>query len=345
LIQSLLTCCNVYGMGVGFFGILSILTFSAIACERCIVITTKPVGGGWKISRSRAIKVIGLLWIHSGALVSLPLFGISSYAPEGLFTSCSWDYTIKTTSNRVYYILLLVLGFILPVLLICVCYITILFSVISHSRDMAVLTMSSQKSAYRKLRRQTEIRTAQIIVMLILLYLLAWTPYAVITFIGQFGPEGILTPWVTVFPAYFAKSAIVMDPIVFGLSNPQFRSSLKQYLDNVTQNGADDSSFNQQNSSYQSRVLTIYPNRSNNTSDNRRCYIKCREEQRRLPIFRQTAQDGSVKNKPLLVTYHTNSVTNTKLRLEDRCHHDIVSTETVAKRYRVRSGEYNSEIC
>ena len=53
----MLTGCEIYGMGVGFFGIVSILTFSAIACDRCIVITAKPMGGQWKITRSRAKKV------------------------------------------------------------------------------------------------------------------------------------------------------------------------------------------------------------------------------------------------------------------------------------------------
>ena len=209
------------------------------------------------------------MWIYCGVLVSLPLFGISAYVPEGLFTSCSWGYTIKSFSSRIYYLLLIILGFVLPVLLICACYATILASVIIHAREMTGLTVPSQKNSFRKLRRKTEIRTAQTIVMLILLYLFAWTPYAVVTLIGQFGPDGILTPWTTVFPAYFAKSAVVMDPIVFGLSHPRFRTSLKQYLINITQNGQDDSASNLPSNSYQSRGLTVYPNRNNTLTDDR----------------------------------------------------------------------------
>lgn len=49
------------------------------------------------------------------------------------------------------------------------------------------------------------IRTAEIILMLILLFLVAWVPYAVVTLIGQFGDEDLITPWVSALPGLFAK--------------------------------------------------------------------------------------------------------------------------------------------
>lgn len=51
-------CCQLYGLSIGLFGLVSILTFSAIAVERCLVITSSPLGlSKWKITRSRAHKV------------------------------------------------------------------------------------------------------------------------------------------------------------------------------------------------------------------------------------------------------------------------------------------------
>ena len=37
-------------------------------------------------------------------------------------------------------------------------------------------------------------------------------------------------PIMTAIPAYFAKTAVVLDPLVFGLSHPQFRSSFRHLL-------------------------------------------------------------------------------------------------------------------
>jgi r-opsin len=231
--------CELYAMGVGFFGFVSILTFSAIACERCLVIagpaTRSAVGladGHWKVSRTQAQKVCGLIWLHCAILVSMPFFGWSSYVPEGMMTSCSWDYTTKTAANRAYYILLLTTGFLLPLMLICASYGRIMASVVWHARQMVCI--NSQNSAFRKLRRQTEIRTAQIVVTLILVYLTAWTPYAIVTLIGQFGSEDShLSPMATAIPAYFAKTAVVLDPLVYGFSHPHFRNSLRHFMANL----------------------------------------------------------------------------------------------------------------
>jgi r-opsin len=47
-------------MGVAFFGLNSIVTLSAIACERYIVITSsscRPVVAKWRITRRQAQRV------------------------------------------------------------------------------------------------------------------------------------------------------------------------------------------------------------------------------------------------------------------------------------------------
>lgn len=52
--------CNLYGMGVAFFGLNSIITLTAIACERYIVITSsscRPSVAKWRITRRQAQKV------------------------------------------------------------------------------------------------------------------------------------------------------------------------------------------------------------------------------------------------------------------------------------------------
>lgn len=206
------------------------------------------------------------IWLHCTLLVIMPLLGWSRYVPEGLLTSCSWDYTTRTASNRAYYVLLLVTGFVLPLGVICASYGRIAASVLTHARQMVCL--NKQSSALRRLRRQTEIRTAQVVVMLVLAYLTAWTPYAVVTLVGQFGPAQ-LSPMATAVPAYFAKTAVVLDPLVYGFSHPHFRASLKHYLSNVLANGAPPQGHAHKgaaglqvavsNSGYQSRGMTVYP--------------------------------------------------------------------------------------
>ena len=75
----------------------------------------------------------------------------------------------------------MVMGFIVPVAVLTFCYCSILRFVTSHTREMNLL---SQKGSFRKNRKKTDIRTAQIILSLALLFYIAWTPYSVVSFIG-----------------------------------------------------------------------------------------------------------------------------------------------------------------
>lgn len=82
-------------------------------------------------------KVCVFVWIYCLSITVPPIFGWSQYVLEGFETSCSWDYTTKTLSNRLFYIYMLVLGFILPVSIITYCYIFIIVSILDHNKEMA----------------------------------------------------------------------------------------------------------------------------------------------------------------------------------------------------------------
>ena len=164
--------------------------------------------------------------------------------PEGVLVTCSWDYTSRTLSNRLYYIYLLLLGFVLPISVLTYCYTSIFRFIVRSSREMTRLIMTSDGRmsfskttvSFRKRRRQTDVRTALIILSLAMLCYTAWTPYAIVSLIGQFGPvdeDGQprkLSPMATAIPAFLAKTAIVFDPLVYGFSSPQFRSSVHQFF-------------------------------------------------------------------------------------------------------------------
>ena len=180
------------------------------------------------------------------------LFGWSSYQPEGLLVTCSWDYTSRNLSNRLYYVFLLVFGFVLPVAVLTFCYSSILCFILRSSRDITRLVLSNDgvhfsntTMSFLQRRKQKELRTALIILSLALLYVTAWTPYAVVSLIGQFGPvddDGRmrLSPLTVSIPAFFAKSVIALNPLVYVFTHPQFCSSVRILLRDMgisTRNG------------------------------------------------------------------------------------------------------------
>ncbi|XP_064103928.1 melanopsin-like [Macrobrachium nipponense] len=220
--------CSVYGGGVGLLGLVSIVTLTLIAIERFIVIRTSSATSKWRITRRTARKIIFFIWVYCTALSIPPFFGWSSYIPEGLLTSCSWDYISQDPANRSYYIYLLVGGFVFPVAAIMFCYSYILFALFKHSRILMSRALPRSAPA-----RRNDLRTAQMVLTLILLFIISWSPYATVSLIGQFGDVRLLTPWVTTLPALFAKASVIYNPIVYGMSHPHFRSSLQHLFSSV----------------------------------------------------------------------------------------------------------------
>ncbi len=63
-------------------------------------------------------------------------------------------------------------------------------------------------------------------VVMVVGYLLVWTPYAIVAFIGAFGSAEILNPTATVLPALLAKSFTCLNPIIYMALNKQVSKNI-----------------------------------------------------------------------------------------------------------------------
>ena len=152
---------------------------------------------------------------------------------------------MSQTSSRLYYVYLLVLGFILLVAVLIFCYSAIFCFIIRSSREITRLTttidgrvhFSAMTVSFLERRRKMDLRTTLCLLSLTILCLTVWTPYAIVTFIGQFRllDEDIQAQWplISSIPAFFAKSAILFNPLVYGFWHLQFRSSARRILRDI----------------------------------------------------------------------------------------------------------------
>jgi hypothetical protein len=62
--------------------------------------------------------------------------------------------------------------------------------------------------------------------MMISGFLLAWSPYACVSFISAFGNPQLISPLLATLPALFAKSQVIWNPIIYVAFNKNFRSKL-----------------------------------------------------------------------------------------------------------------------
>ena len=170
-----------------------------------------------------------------------PLFGWNRYILEGMGTTCSFDYITRSVSYRSFILGMFFGGFVLPLLIIIVCYISIYVTVRSHQRtfrntDKMRMHKMSRKRMMRGKRQTTkynqavEYKTAKTAMLAVLFYCIAWTPYATVALIGEFGNSSSLSPLISTLPCIFAKMSTLYNPFLYSLVHPRFRQKVMLLL-------------------------------------------------------------------------------------------------------------------
>lgn len=138
--------------------------------------------------------------------------GLSKYVPEGYLTSCSFDYLDKTTGARIFMFVFFIFAWFIPFTTITYCYTYILKAVIS-----------SRHIRSNKDKNKTEIKLSIIVVGVIALWFVAWTPYSIVALLGISGNEDKITPLGSMIPAVFCKASACINPYIYSITHPKFR--------------------------------------------------------------------------------------------------------------------------
>nr|BBM90125.1 melanopsin 4x2 [Misgurnus anguillicaudatus] len=264
--------CKIYAFCGALFGITSMINLLAISIDRYLVIT-KPLQTIQRNSKRRISLAIISIWLYSLAWSLAPLIGWSSYIPEGLMTSCTWNYVSPSPANRSYTMMLCCFVFFIPLAIILYCYLFMFLSVRKVGRDLERL---SQKSGFGKQQSmRSEWKLAKIAAVVIVVYVLSWAPYACITLVAWAGYANILTPYSKTLPAIIAKASTIYNPFIYAIAHNKYRATLAEkvpglsFLSRVQKNGGLASSTNSDTlDSNFSRQPSVYTNKLHTTTDN-----------------------------------------------------------------------------
>ncbi|NP_001079143.1 melanopsin-B isoform X3 [Xenopus laevis] len=216
--------CNVYAFCGALFGITSMMTLLAISINRYIVIT-KPLQSIQWSSKKRTSQIIVLVWMYSLMWSLAPLLGWSSYVPEGLRISCTWDYVTSTMSNRSYTMMLCCCVFFIPLIVISHCYLFMFLAIRSTGRNVQKLGSYGRQS-FLSQSMKNEWKMAKIAFVIIIVFVLSWSPYACVTLIAWAGHGKSLTPYSKTVPAVIAKASAIYNPIIYGIIHPKYRETI-----------------------------------------------------------------------------------------------------------------------
>lgn len=158
--------------------------------------------------------------------------GLSKYVPEGYLTSCSFDYLDKTTGARIFMFVFFIFAWFIPFTTITYCYTYILKAVIS-----------SRHIRSNKEKNKTEIKLSMIVVGVIMLWFVAWTPYSIVALLGISGNEDKITPFGSMIPAVFCKASACINPYIYSITHPKFRFEFSRLCMGRNQNSNFKSSY------------------------------------------------------------------------------------------------------
>ncbi|XP_057688721.1 melanopsin-A-like [Corythoichthys intestinalis] len=220
--------CKMYAFCGALFGIASMINLLAISIDRYLVITKPLQAIHWSSKRRTTLAIVSV-WLYSLAWSLAPLVGWSSYIPEGLMTSCTWDYVTYTAANRSYTMMLCCFVFFIPLLIIFYCYVFMFLAVRKTSREVERLGTQVRKSTliHQKSIR-SEWKLAKIAFVVIVVYVLSWSPYACVTLISWAGHANILSPYSKAVPAIIAKASTIYNPFIYAIIHNKYRMTLAE---------------------------------------------------------------------------------------------------------------------
>jgi len=232
--------CKLYGFLGAAFGTASIMNLVAVGYDRYNVICNGLAGA--RIKYSHAMLVSLFIWVYAVAACIPPYFGWGAYKLEGLFITCTYEYVTDHWNPRSFMLFAFVFSYILPLAMVAFYYTSIVRAVFFNQAALqrAELKMMQDQNRRRdsipgdipnpEKIESMEMQVAKVAISNVLLWFLAWTPYAIVCLIGSFGNRELVTPMVSQIPAFLAKLSSAINPVVTALSHPRYREALlKQF--------------------------------------------------------------------------------------------------------------------
>ncbi|XP_046880774.1 green-sensitive opsin-4-like [Hypomesus transpacificus] len=208
--------CAIEGFMATLGGQVSLWSLVVLAIERYIVVC-KPMGS-FKFGANHAFAGCAFTWFMASTCAVPPLVGWSRYIPEGMQCSCGPDYYTLSPgyNNESYVMYMFSCHFCVPVT-------TIFFTYGNLVCTVKAAAASQQDSASTQ---KAEREVTRMCVLMVLGFLVAWTPYASFAAWIFFNKGAAFSATAMAIPAFFSKSSALFNPVIYVLMNKQFRNCM-----------------------------------------------------------------------------------------------------------------------
>ncbi|XP_067832761.1 galanin receptor type 1 [Heptranchias perlo] len=195
---------------------VSIFTLSAMAVDRYIAIVHSRKSSCIRVSKNAVIGVI-FIWLLSLAVASPVAYYHMLIHKKEQGPFC-WENWSAHSHRQIYKVATFVVGYLLPLLLICYCYAKVLNHLHKKLRNMSKKSETSKK------------KTAQTVLVMIVVFCISWLPHHVINLWSEFGnfPLTDASFAFRIAAHCLAYSNSSVNPIIYAFLSENFRKSYQQ---------------------------------------------------------------------------------------------------------------------
>ena len=204
---------------------------------RSFWVITKPWFGA-KITVKRAVFCVFLTNFYT-LLFTLPIIlGWIGFHEEIYFTGCYLNFEERDMRTFTYSIAMAVFLFFVPFVIMICCYCSIFASVRKRGKRNTRLKRNQKGNSKFALPHW---RTARMIIVVIFVFLLCWSPHVIVSLCVSFGLQ--ISIFVQEVTLLLAKSGVIYNPFIYAVLNHRFRNAfLGMVCQKKEENGALDCS-------------------------------------------------------------------------------------------------------
>ncbi|KAA8584048.1 hypothetical protein FQN60_015256, partial [Etheostoma spectabile] len=191
--------------------IVAMWSLSVLSFERFFVVC-RPLGN-IRLQTKHAVLGLVFVWTFSFICTIPPVLGWNSYTTSKIGTTCEPNWYSTSMVDHSYIIVFFITCFIVPLGVIFFCY----GKLLQKLRKVAHGRVAGAKKPERQVTRM--------VVVMIVAYMVGWTPYAAFSILVTIHPTIKLDPGLASIPAFFSKTTAAYNPVIYVFMNKQVTES------------------------------------------------------------------------------------------------------------------------
>ena len=218
--------CNYVGFVISFLSYTAVNHLALLTVDRWFCIA-RPARQNCFHSRLGQMIAPLCCWLAGVSLGVFPFFGFGVYGTEFDDLRCSVDWRRRALLDRIYHILLFVCCYVFPLLSMTLSFIFVRSTLRKSRVTVSDNFESATERVVSNLRIKAEKRNAVMSFTLAFVFVVAWTPYAALSFVNAFMEVRVsinaIVQTIAVLPA---KASTMYNPIIYAGYDKEFKKYL-----------------------------------------------------------------------------------------------------------------------